>query len=209
MAHLAIGKPSIIWAIALIAQLGPATAQGRRKASGLALGAKVLAELSGGHYLVDTDARGKPIVLGEPGLYISIAHTGSVVAAAASAIGPIGIDVERHNPNRDLDRLARAAFGPAECDAVAIGGLSTFYRIWTIREAISKATGDGMALVTDGLDRVPAIMKDGALVPAANDWLVAHEVIMQDLSLGLALQVALDESRETAQTCSLASLRLE
>ena len=63
-------------------------------------------------------------------------------------MGPIGIDIEYRDPARDLDRLAEAAYGAEECRAVAACGISAFYRIWTVREAISKATGDGMALVT-------------------------------------------------------------
>jgi len=96
------------------------------------------------HQAIDTDTRGKPIVCGASMRHISIAHTGNLVAAAASAIGPVGIDVEHRDPARDLNRLALAAFGPAECQAVASQGVSAFYRVWTLREAISKATGDGM-----------------------------------------------------------------
>ena len=140
--------------------------------------------------------------------HVSITHTGNLVAAAASAIGPVGIDVERRDAARDLDRLALAAFGPAECQAVASQGVPAFYRIWTLREAISKATGDGMALVADRIDRVPVDMVDGPLVAAEGDWLVAHEVIARDFSLALAVLVAAPDTRMAAQGRSLASLRL-
>jgi 4'-phosphopantetheinyl transferase len=160
------------------------------------------------HRTIDTDTRGKPIVCGASMRHISIAHTGNLVAAAASAIGPVGIDVEHRDRARDLTRLALAAFGPAECQAVASHGVSAFYRIWTIREAISKATGDGMALVTDRIDRVPVDMVDGALVAAEGEWLVAHEVIARDLSLALVVLAAAPETRMAAQGRSLASLRL-
>ena len=179
-----------------------------RRALGRALALRLLAEIGDGPWTIEADARGKPLACGPSTRYISIAHTGGVVVAAASTIGPIGIDIERRDPERDLNRLTLAAFGPAECAAVASHGVSAFYRIWTIREAISKATGDGMALVADGLDRVPAKMVDGALVAATDDWLVAHEVIMHDLSLALAVEVTLDLARKSAQNCSLASLWL-
>lgn len=169
---------------------------------------RLLTEIGDGPWTIETDTRGKPLAYGSAMRHISIAHSGAVIAAAASTIGPIGIDIERRDPRRDFNGMARAAFGPAECAAVLSRGVCAFYRIWTIREAISKATGDGMALVADTLDRVPANMVDGALVPAVGDWLVAHEVIMQKLSLALAVQVTLDEARNAAQTCSLASLWL-
>jgi len=160
------------------------------------------------HRAIDTDTRGKPIVCGASMRHISIAHTGNLVAAAASAIGPVGIDVEHRDPARDLNRLALAAFGPAECQAVASHGVSAFYRVWTLREAISKATGDGMALVADRIDRVPICMMDGSLVAAGDEWLFAHEVIAQDFSLALVVRVASAEVRSAMQSCSLDSLRL-
>ena len=86
-------------------------------------------------------------------------------------------------------------------------GLSAFYRIWTVREAISKATGDGMALVTDGTDRVPVAMADGTFAAARDDWLLAHDVIAQDFSLALAAHVASPRHRRAIQARTLAGLR--
>jgi phosphopantetheinyl transferase len=199
--------PPVVWATALVDRPSASTPVLARRALGRALALQLLVEIGGGPWTIEADARGKPLVLGPSTRYISIAHTGATIVAAASTIGPIGIDIERHDPERDLNRLALAAFGPAECAAVASHGVLAFYRIWTIREAISKATGDGLALATDGLDRVPTAMVDGAFVAAADDWLVAHQIIRQDLSLALAVQVTLGEARRAAQTCCLASLR--
>lgn len=201
-------QPSIIWTIALVDSPGASTSFLARRELGRTLALRLLAEIGDGPWTIEVDPRGKPLVYGPATRHISIAHTGAAVVAAASTIGPIGIDIERRDPERDFNRLTLAAFGPAECAAVASHGISAFYRIWTIREAISKATGDGMALVTDGIDRVPTTMVDGAFVAAAADWLVAHDVITQDLSLALAIQVALGEARQAVQACSLASLRL-
>jgi phosphopantetheinyl transferase len=179
-----------------------------RRASGQALASQLLVAMGHESKTFDTDARGKPIVRGAPTMHISIAHSRNVVTAAASAIGPVGIDIEYRNPDRDLSRLARAAFGPAECQAVAAHGVSAFYRIWTLREAISKATGDGMALVADRIDRVPIVMGDGTLVAAGDEWLVAHDVVAQDFSLALVVRVAFGDARAAVEACSLASLRL-
>jgi phosphopantetheinyl transferase len=199
------GSPPIVWATALID--AQHTTPAVRRASGRALASQLLVAIGDESRAVDTDARGKPIVPGEPMLHVSIAHTRNLVAAAASAIGPVGIDIEYRNPDRDLGRLALAAFGPAECQAVAVHGVSAFYRIWTLREAISKATGDGMALVADRIDRVPIVMGDGTLVAAGDEWLVAHDVVAQDFSLALVVRVALGDARTAVEGCSLASLQ--
>ena len=87
-------------------------------------------------------------------------------------------------------------------------GVSAFYRIWTLREAISKATGNGMALVMDRVDHVPISMMDGSLVAAGDEWLFAHEVIAQEFSVALVIRVASAEVRDAAQYCSLDSFRL-
>jgi hypothetical protein len=90
---------------------------------------------------------------------------------------------------------------------VASHGLSAFYRIWTVREAIGKATGEGMALVTDGTDRVPVAMADGAFAAGRGGWLLAHDVIAQDFSLALAVEVASPQDRRVIQSRTLAGLR--
>jgi phosphopantetheinyl transferase len=198
--------PSIVWATARVDASNPTLSS--RRMVGRALALQLLVALGGDGWTIEIDARGKPVACGASERHISIAHTGNIVAATASAVGPIGIDVEYRDPNRDLNRLALAAYGPAECQAVATHGVSAFYRIWTLREAISKVTGDGMALVTDRVDRVPIGMMDGSLVAAGDEWLFAHEVIAQEHSLALVVRVASAEARSAVQSCSLDSLHL-
>lgn len=178
-----------------------------RTATGRALAVQLLMALGGTGWTIEPDTQGKPVARGPFARHVSIAHSRNIVVAAASAAGPVGIDVEYRDPTRDLDRLAQAAYGAEECRAVASGGLSTFYRIWTVREAISKATGDGMALVTDGTDRVPVVMADGAFAASRGDWLLAHDVIAQDFSLALAAHVASPQDRRAIQAHTLAGLR--
>ena len=62
-------------------------------------------------------------------------------------------DVEYWQP-RDFTALAAYAFGPREREAVALDGISAFYQIWTLREAMAKATGEGLIATINGLDRV-------------------------------------------------------
>jgi hypothetical protein len=192
----------ILWAIA------PAQSSDRsgRTATGRVLAVQLLIALGGVDWTIKPDAQGKPVACGPFARHVSIAHSRNIVVAAASVVGPVGIDIEYRDPTRDLVRLAQAAYGAEECRAVASSGLSAFYRIWTVREAMSKATGDGMALVTDGTDRVPGAMIDGAFAVRDN-WLLAHDVIAQDFSLALAAHVASPQHRRAIQARTLASLR--
>ena len=68
---------------------------------------------------------------------------GDMVVAAASMLGPVGVDVESHRPRPSFDALAAFAFGPRERD-IARRSPEAFYRIWCLREAMSKATGRGL-----------------------------------------------------------------
>lgn len=99
---------------------------------------------------------GKPFAItpsGSPGPAVSLSHSGGTVAVAMATAGTLGIDIERHRP-RDFVALAAQAFGPTEQAEVAMHGADAFYRIWTLREAMAKATGEGLVLAANGCDLV-------------------------------------------------------
>jgi len=118
---------------------------------------------------------------------VSIAHTKGMTACAVSHIGPIGIDLEAHRP-RAHEAIARYGFGPEEQAAIARQGAPAFYRIWTLREAMGKATGQGLALATDGRDHVEAGPEQGCWImhQQAGTWRLAHYVLEPGYSLALA-----------------------
>jgi phosphopantetheinyl transferase (holo-ACP synthase) len=150
----------------------------------------------------------KPIARGGVERHVSISHTSSLVAAAVSAIGPIGIDVERRDRVRDFARLAAAAFGSIEAATVAAEGAAAFYRIWSVREAMSKATGDGLPEVVDRQDRVPPKLPDGKWIVGRDNWLLAHDVIKDGVSLALAVRSPLHEATTAMRAGSVADLRV-
>jgi phosphopantetheinyl transferase len=137
---------------------------------------------------------GKPFLepVGNQALpFISLAHTPGWVACAASAVGPLGIDIERHRPGRDHAGIARAAFGPLE-QARAGADASAFYRIWTLREAIAKATGEGLKLAADRCDRVHGGPDDGSWRVDLDGrcWHLSHQRVEGDLNLATAVILA-------------------
>lgn len=97
---------------------------------------------------------GKPVLPGGPGF--SLSHAGDLVGVAVRPDGAVGLDVEQVRPVADLDALAEHVRSPAEH---ARGGAdpAAFFRLWTRKEALVKATGEGLAspmtaitLATDG-----------------------------------------------------------
>jgi 4'-phosphopantetheinyl transferase len=101
-------------------------------------------------------AHGKPSITGSR-LELSVAHSGDLVAVAV-ATAPVGVDVEqfegRARPlggHGDPDALARLVLADAERAALAAvpppGRARAFLVAWTRKEAVTKATGDGLRAV--------------------------------------------------------------
>lgn len=86
------------------------------------------------------------------GVAFSLSHSGDLAVLAVSRDGIVGVDVERV---RDVDpAIARRFFAPREADAISGAEdqpqmLAAFFRIWTAKEAVVKATGEG---IRRGLD---------------------------------------------------------
>ena len=87
---------------------------------------------------------GRPVLPGGPGF--SLTHSGRLVGVAVRPDGPVGLDVEQVRDVADLSALAEHVRSPAEraraADAV---DAPAFFRTWTRKEALLKATGEGLA----------------------------------------------------------------
>ena len=130
--------------------------------AGCALAKMAIADYSGqrpGDVSFDRTCRncgrphGKPAIRGGR-LKLSVAHSGDLVAVAV-ATAPVGVDVEqlegRTRPlggDGDPDALARLTLADTERAALAAvpppGRARAFLVAWTRKEAVTKATGDGL-----------------------------------------------------------------
>jgi 4'-phosphopantetheinyl transferase len=102
------------------------------------------------------EPHGKPAFAGY-GLGHSVAHSGDLVAVAVAG-NPVGVDVEqldgRPHPlggDGDPESLGRLVLSAAEQAALAqvpsAGRARAFLTAWTRKEAVTKATGDGLRAV--------------------------------------------------------------
>lgn len=145
-----------------------------------------------------SDPFGRPFLDGPAGTlpFVSLSHSRGWIACAASAIGPLGIDIEVPRPGRNVAGIAAAAFGPLEAERATTGGESGFYRIWTLREAIGKATGLGLPLATDGVDRVHEGPDEGPWQMASGqaNWFLCHRILDGPVHLSISVLLPADST---------------
>lgn len=128
--------------------------------------------------------RGKPYAPAIAHIDFNLSHARDHVLIAVACHQPLGVDLERVDRRIEIVDLARRYFARAEADALeALSEAvrpAAFLRLWTCKEAVLKAIGEGLSF---GLDRVAfTIDADGLpIAPAAlaaeagpmDDWCVA------------------------------------
>lgn len=91
----------------------------------------------------------------DSGLKFNLSHSGGILAIAV-ARREVGVDVERIDPAVPVDEIARFVFSPAEQSLLAAmphpERTKAFYRLWTRKEALLKATGEGLNQLSPDID---------------------------------------------------------
>ena len=95
----------------------------------------------------------------------NVSHSGAHgLIAFAAAAGRLGVDVEERSMPRDLDGLISSVLGPNEQAELALARgcrkLHLFFHFWTIKEALIKALGLGLALDMSQFE-IPLAMRHG------------------------------------------------
>ncbi|HIW62926.1 MAG TPA: 4'-phosphopantetheinyl transferase superfamily protein [Candidatus Stackebrandtia excrementipullorum] len=83
--------------------------------------------------------------LAAPGPHLSISHSGDIVAVAVSSTDPVGVDVQECSadmPSPDAVMSPRELVGFYALPPVR--QRSGFFTVWVRKEAVLKATGDGL-----------------------------------------------------------------
>ena len=98
---------------------------------------------------------GKPaaLVQGERLDYeFNVSHSFDHGLLAFAREGRLGVDVEDRNRRRDVSREIRKVFSEEEQQLLLSASgkelVELFFRLWTVKEALIKATGDGFRLKT-------------------------------------------------------------
>lgn len=161
------------------------------------------------------DSAGRPTVStsgSRAAVTFSVSHAGDLALVAISRDCEVGVDVEFKRsglPFLDLARTAFASGGQEALTALPKAELpEAFYTLWTRREALLKALGQGLTVPADEVevsamvDAVPRVMRVPGGYGAASGWML-HDLQLPDGYLGaLALR-----SRGEVQ-CAVSAFRL-
>lgn len=92
---------------------------------------------------------GPQLAPGDARVWLSLSHTGARVVVALSPAGPVGVDIEpRARAARLTDGLIASITAPGEQQQLAAlddaQRRAAALRLWTAKEAVLKATGEGL-----------------------------------------------------------------
>src|SRR5260221_10001522 len=107
-------------------------------------------------YCLSSDDDGAPRVTltGAASVHLSASasHSHNLAVSVLSTLGAVGIDVEFAKRRRSHEAIAAAVYGERERSLCQQGGLDAFYRIWTLREALAKASRSGFSALLANTD---------------------------------------------------------
>lgn len=109
--------------------------------------------------LFDYGPNGKPFLPCYPQLHFNTSHSRDSLAllvCGVSLYSEIGVDVEQLRPIDDMQLIAKHFFAPAERARLADLPLALrnrgFFECWTRKEAVIKATGEGVSRSLDSFE---------------------------------------------------------
>jgi len=156
----------------------------------------------------DYSPLGKPS-LAEPwsvsGLCFNLSNSHELALLAVTQCGPCGVDVEYLHRRCDHAGLAERYFSPPERIAVLSHAepdrRDAFFRCWTRKEAMLKATGTGLTfpldrfVVTLGRGETPRVVSIEGDAARGAAWRLAHLEPGQDYFAALASEHPIGEIR--------------
>lgn len=142
---------------------------------------------------------GKPEVAAQhavPWLRFNLSHTRNLVACAVTRSDDVGLDVEDLGRREAGAGIAERFFAPSEAAMIAAlprgARHEAFLRIWTLKEAFVKATGEGIAMGLENFGFVlvdpPALSFAPASMGPVSAWRFLQLQPTPDTILAMALR---------------------
>jgi 4'-phosphopantetheinyl transferase len=127
---------------------------------------------------------------------MGLSHTGGFAVCAVSHAGRVGVDVESIRRRVPL-RILESCFAPAERRALGATAepdrAGSFFELWTLKEALLKATGRGLTYPLNRLSfeiggGAPCLQIPEDLPEAAGAWRFETWLVDQEFRISLALE---------------------
>jgi 4'-phosphopantetheinyl transferase len=100
--------------------------------------------------------RGRPRLAGDPTLDFNVSHTAGIALIGIAHSVRLGVDIERCDRRINVEGIARKFMSAAERAMLATltpeAARRQLLRLWTCKEAMSKATGDALSAPFAKLD---------------------------------------------------------
>ena len=153
----------------------------------------------------DYEKNGKPVLAEQsapPDLYFNLSHSHNHALLGVTRLAPIGVDLEYQQAIPDWQDLARHFF--SRCEYRQLMTLpeaqrqKAFYCCWTRKEAVVKATGEGLSAALSSFDvsvapHEPAeVIADTHPNPRADRWQLKHLEVGDDFVGAVALRSSQD-----------------
>lgn len=145
---------------------------------------------------IATHEHGKPFLPDNPGLFFNISHS-RTLALIALARHPVGVDVEYLPRHVDFAAVMRRFFSDSERDEWLKFSVPSrqhaFFRGWTRKEALLKATGEGIAglghtLISFKPDEPRALRERPGDPAQSQNWIFGDFCPAPDYQAAVALQ---------------------
>ena len=161
----------------------------------------LLGEVMGGGVVeIEVRVNGKPRVVGGGGGFnveFNVAHSGGVVLIALCRGAAVGVDVERVDRKVEAMEIAERNFAAGERRAIAQAceaeRAREFFRIWTKKEAVVKAHGQGLTMGLESFD----VSGGNGPVQAGGGMYFVRELAVGD---GFAGAVAVQDGERIVRT---------
>ena len=139
-----------------------------------------------GHINIARDANNKPYLPAFPQLHFNIAHSGQYILMAFSG-SAVGVDLEEVKSLQNFKDVMQDQFSNEESIFVnrSNNPLSSFYKLWTRKEALLKASGNG---VLTNFATIPSLDGKHPTLPTLtnNNWWVSSFVVNDEYYAAIA-----------------------
>lgn len=128
---------------------------------------------------IKTDRNKKPYLLSQPQLFFNMSHVGDYAVIALDK-NNIGVDIELLDKHHNIIEMMPQVFSKREIDFVlnAVDKKYTFYKFWTRKEAIVKASGKG---IDNDFLKIPSLDGFHFIKPSLLDGIQNLQVLSFDL----------------------------